>query len=118
MAPAQFVQGNAGDRAYRRLALEVQRMDLLAKVARCDVLSTGVDVPRRLADLDVFLERAHSLNVEKEVPRPILLGRHLIAMGIVPGPAMGKILAMAFEAQLDGEFNDLDGALRFAREHI
>ena len=117
MAPAQFVKGNAGDRAYRRLALEVQRLDLLAKLARCDVISTGVDVPGRLKDLDVFLERAHSLNVEKEVPRPILLGRHLIAMGIAPGPEMGKLLSMAFEAQLDGAFNDLDGALRFIKEH-
>jgi hypothetical protein len=31
--------------------------------------------------------------------------------GAVPGPELGRRLAEAFEAQLDGEFEDLDGAL-------
>ena len=113
MKPAQLVQGNAGAKAYRRLALDVQRLDLLAKVARCDILSTGVDVENRLRDLDTFLQKAQSLNIEKEAPKPILLGRHLIARGIKPGPQMGKMLQQAFEAQLDGAFHDLDGALKY-----
>lgn len=113
MKPAQLVKGNAGERAYRRLALEVQRLDMLAKVARCDVLSTGVDVENRLRDLETFLKKAQSLDISDKAPRPILLGRHLLERGIKPGPQMGKILKNAFEAQLDGDFNDLEGALKY-----
>ena len=42
---------------------------------------------------------------------PILLGRHLIERGMKPGPAMGPILRAAFEAQLDGLFGTIEGAL-------
>ena len=39
------------------------------------------------------------------------MGRHLIERGMKPGREMGDTLKAAFEAQLDGEFEDLAGAL-------
>ena len=51
-------------------------------------------------------------------PRPILLGRHLIDSGIEPGPKMGQILEAAFEAQLDGQFDDLEGALAWLEQEF
>ena len=51
-------------------------------------------------------------------PAPILLGRHLLDLGVTPGPAMGVILKQAYERQLDNEFTDLDGALAFARTRL
>jgi tRNA nucleotidyltransferase (CCA-adding enzyme) len=53
--------------------------------------------------------------LERLAPRPILLGRHLITLGLKPGPAMKGILDAAFEAQLDGAFGDENGALAWAR---
>jgi len=44
---------------------------------------------------------------------PILMGRHLIEKGFKPGPEMGKILKRAFEAQIEGEFSDLEGAIKW-----
>jgi tRNA nucleotidyltransferase (CCA-adding enzyme) len=41
-------------------------------------------------------------------------GRDLIAQGMKPGPAMGKILAALYDAQLDGAFSDLDSGLKYA----
>lgn len=38
------------------------------------------------------------------------MGRHLIDR-MDPGPEMGAILARAYEAQLDGAFSNLEGAL-------
>jgi tRNA nucleotidyltransferase (CCA-adding enzyme) len=46
-------------------------------------------------------------------PSPLLLGRHLIARGIAPGPQFGPILKEAFEAQLEGGFADEAGALEW-----
>jgi tRNA nucleotidyltransferase (CCA-adding enzyme) len=51
------------------------------------------------------------MSLASAAPRPILLGRHLLERGSVPGPELGRRLSEAFEAQLDGEFEDLDGAL-------
>ncbi|MCW5560168.1 MAG: hypothetical protein KIT22_20310, partial [Verrucomicrobiae bacterium] len=55
-------------------------------------------------------EQARELALASQAPRPILLGRHLLERGLVPGPAFRQLLEAAFEAQLDGAFGDLDGA--------
>ena len=62
-----------------------------------------------------FRERAEALGVQHAPPAPILLGRHLIDLGVKPGPAMGVILKQAYERQLDNDFTDLEGAIAFAR---
>jgi tRNA nucleotidyltransferase (CCA-adding enzyme) len=49
-------------------------------------------------------ELAANLKIDKEAPKPVLLGRHLLDCGMTPGPEMGKILKSAFEAQINGEF--------------
>jgi tRNA nucleotidyltransferase (CCA-adding enzyme) len=49
-------------------------------------------------------ELAANLKIDKEAPKPVLLGRHLLDRGMRPGPEMGKILKSAFEAQINGEF--------------
>ncbi len=67
-----------------------------------------------------FPPRAHQLSilcdeVANEI-KPIILGRHLISLGITPGPHFGPILKRVFEAQLDGEFDDLENGLDFLSE--
>jgi tRNA nucleotidyltransferase (CCA-adding enzyme) len=65
--------------------------------------------------MDWFLTRARALGVEHQAPAPVLLGRHLIALGVTPGPRMGEILRAVYERQLDGEIATLDEALALAR---
>jgi tRNA nucleotidyltransferase (CCA-adding enzyme) len=55
-------------------------------------------------------QKADELNLALAAPKPVLLGRHLLAIGMTPGPQMGGLLSEAFEAQLDGHFHDLAGA--------
>ena len=57
-----------------------------------------------------FVEIAEELKVVDAMPKPILMGRHLIEMGMTPGVAFGKILKSAFEAQLDGAFDNVEDA--------
>ena len=115
MEPFFLVKGNARDSAYRRLALDVKRMDLLYKVSCCDTL--GIRRPGvSLECMELFWKRTQELAIKDSVPKPIVLGRHLMPMGIKPGPEMGKILHYCFEAQLEGEFSDIDGGLEFARK--
>jgi tRNA nucleotidyltransferase (CCA-adding enzyme) len=53
--------------------------------------------------------------VAEEKPRPIVMGRHLIDLGLEPGRQFKGILDACFEAQLDGDFEDLRGGLAFLR---
>ncbi|MGB5037394.1 MAG: hypothetical protein WBQ66_12340, partial [Blastocatellia bacterium] len=41
---------------------------------------------------------------------PILLGRHVLEMGVPAGPEVGLITKAVYELQLDGEVRDLDAA--------
>ena len=48
-------------------------------------------------------------------PRPLLLGRHLLQLGLPPGPRIGRILAEVYERQLDGELTTVAEATAAAR---
>jgi tRNA nucleotidyltransferase (CCA-adding enzyme) len=53
--------------------------------------------------------------VQHAAPDPIVKGRHLIELGVRPGPAMGEILRAIYEKQLDGAIATLDQGLGVAR---
>ena len=96
-----------GDGAFRRLARKVD-LELLARLAKADCLGrTGAP---DCSAMDWFLERARSLGVEHAPPAPILMGRHLLALGVPPGPGIGAILRQVYERQLDGGIGTLEEA--------
>jgi len=112
MRPLALVyQKEATDRAYRRLAAQVGRLDLLAKVVECDTRATPPNPPN-LEMVAEFSRRAAALSVLNAPPPPLVLGRHLIARGMKPGPQFKPVLDAMYEMQLDGAFNDEAGALR------
>ena len=96
------------DGAFRRLALRVD-LELLVRFARADCNGRGGAFD--CSAMDWFLERARALGVEHEAPKPILLGRHLLDLGIAPGPRMGEILRAVYERQLDGAVSTLEEAI-------
>ena len=49
---------------------------------------------------------------------PIVMGRHLIELGLKPGTHFGNILEQAFEAQLDGEFYDVESGKTWVSQHF
>jgi tRNA nucleotidyltransferase (CCA-adding enzyme) len=105
-----------GDGAFRRLAQKVD-LELLARLAKSDCLGREPGHFNCEA-MDWFLARARALGVEHRAPGPLLLGRHLIDLGVTPGPRMGEILKAVYERQLDGEIATLDDALAVARTLI
>ncbi len=69
-------------------------------------------------NIALWEEVAKKLGVFDSKPLPILQGRDLLPCGISPGREMGSILEQAFEAQLDGDFDNLDGALRWVANFL
>jgi tRNA nucleotidyltransferase (CCA-adding enzyme) len=68
--------------------------------------------------MDWFLERARALGVEHQAPPPIVLGRHLMDLGVRPGPDMGKLLKIIYERQLDGAFATLEDGIEIAKQAV
>jgi tRNA nucleotidyltransferase (CCA-adding enzyme) len=103
-----------GDGAFRRLARKVD-LELLARVVRADCHGRS---PGRFdcSSVDWFLDRARALGVEHRPPAPLLLGRHVLALGLKPGPLVGRVLEAVYEKQLDGAVATLDQAIEAARE--
>ena len=103
----------AGDGAFRRLALKVD-LELLARSAESDCL--GREGNFDCAGIQWFRERARALGVEHEAPAPLLMGRHLLGLGMSPGPRLGAILRQVYEQQLDGRVTSVDDGIQAARE--
>ena len=103
------------DAAFRRLALKVN-LELLARVAKADCL--GRTGSFDCSAMDWFLERARSLGVEHQPPARLVLGRHLLELGVTPGPHMGEMLSEIYERQLDGVFRTTDEGIELAKELI
>jgi tRNA nucleotidyltransferase (CCA-adding enzyme) len=99
----------ASDAAVRRLArrLTPATIDDLCLVMRADHDGRPpLHTPETLHRIEALHTRADALALAANAPRPILLGRHLLAAGRQPGPDFKAILDSAFEAQLDGAFSD------------
>ena len=107
------VKDEVGDGAFRRLAHKVD-LELLARVAKSDCEGRQPGQFDCTA-MDWFLERARALGVQHRPPEPILLGRHLLALGLKPGPRVGEVLKAIYEQQMDGTITNLDEAIAAAK---
>lgn len=108
--------------AFRRLARKVD-LDLLYRVAKADSLGRNAEhVPREnwytAEAQDWFINRVSELELKDGAPAPILLGRHLLEMGMQPGPRIGEITKAVYEMQLDGRVVDLFDAKEAAKRMI
>jgi len=115
MRPFAMWKDRSGDSAVRRLAAKVGRIDRLVRVAAADDEGRP-PFPSEPAPLAWLLEQADRLRVADSVPKPLVQGRDLIALGLKPGVRFGSILKAAYEAQLDGAFPDVAGGLAYLRE--
>jgi len=101
------------DGAIRRLSAKCEPV-LLHRVARADCLGRS---PGQFSTepMDWFLRRAQELDVARRPPEPILKGRDLLALGLSPGPEIGRVLKAVYERQLDGAVTNLAEACAEAR---
>lgn len=117
MRPFAMWRDQSSDGAIRRLAAKVVRIDRLCRVAAADDAGRP-PFPRDPTSYLWLAEQARRLEIEASAPKPIVMGRHLIELGLKPGPDFKRILDRCFEAQLDGAFSDLQSGLAFLRRLV
>ncbi len=122
LKPGEFYKQreNLGDGAFRRLARKVEP-DLLYRVSRADTLGRNADwIPQEkwfdAVPQEWFIERVRELEIEKEAPKPLLMGRHLKELGLTPSPQFTEIINAVYEKQLDGQITNLEEAIVEAKK--
>lgn len=85
--------------------LEVHRADALG--SRCT-----------LADHNFVLRVYRKLTAEQLEPRPLVGGRDVLALGLGPGPAVGRVLGTLYDEQLDGHLRTRRQAMTRARHLV
>jgi tRNA nucleotidyltransferase (CCA-adding enzyme) len=124
LKPGEFyhARDEVTDGAFRRLARRCE-LELLYRVARADSLGRNAPwVPREkwfdAKAQEWFIARARELSLEKGPPPALLLGRHLLEMGLKPSPRVGEIQRAVYELQLDNRVRTLEEAKAAARRLI
>ncbi len=124
LKPGEYYKAKSpvGDGAFRRLARKVEA-DLLYRVAKADSLGRNPDwLPKEKwfgsEAQEWFIEKVRELQIEKKAPDTILMGRHLIELGLEPSPQFKAILDAVYELQLDGKVTGIDAALFEAKKLI
>ncbi len=87
------------------LELELHRLDCLGSHGQLDIY-------------DFLAREAAELQKIPEIQPPLLTGEDLIALGMKPGPAMGRLLAELREKQLQDELTTPAAALNWVKAQI
>jgi tRNA nucleotidyltransferase (CCA-adding enzyme) len=115
MRPLALYKSGAGDGALRRLATRVKRVDRLVRVVHADKSGRPPLPIDDFPEGEWLLQKATELAIEDSAPKALILGRHLIELGLQSGPHFSKILKRCYEAQLEGEFTDIESGLAYLK---
>lgn len=122
LTPGMFYKNQPGAGAFRRLARKVEP-NLLYRVAKADSLGRNPEwLPKekwfKAEAQEWFWEKVKNLNVETKAPEPLLLGRHLIELGLQPSKKFGDITKAVYELQLDGKITTVEEGIGEAKKLI
>jgi tRNA nucleotidyltransferase/poly(A) polymerase len=87
------------------LELELHRLDCLGSHGRLDVF-------------DFLVAQAGELEKQPEIRPPLLKGKDLMALGVKPGPAMGRLLVEIREQQLQDELKTPRQARAWVKQRL
>ena len=112
LAPALFIKNEATAKGYRRLVRKLDAagvsVDLLVRIAQADHFGRTTEdaLARRFEAGETFRDKARSVLIDGEPPRDAVQGRHLLARGMTPGPAMGAVLTRCRSLQDETGWTD------------
>ncbi len=118
LRPTEFFKTKVSSAAIRRLARKVGRIDRLVRVARADSFGRPPIPAEDFPEGRWLLEKARELDVQDSAPKALVMGRHLIEMGLKPGAWFGALLDQCYEAQLNGEFASLEDGLEWVKHRV
>ena len=107
-------------KAFNRLAADVQgEIELVVLLDAADRAGRRSRLVRGLDRQACWLvKKFDELRVNRDTIKPLVMGRDLLKLGVLPGPEMGRILKKLYRAQLDNGFETKAAGLEKARRLI
>jgi tRNA nucleotidyltransferase/poly(A) polymerase len=107
-------------KAFNRLAAEVDgEIELVVLLDAADRAGRRTRLARALDRQARWLFRKfEELRVNRETIKPLVMGRDLLALGVPPGPEMGRLLKRLYQVQLDNGFETKAAGMARARRLI
>ncbi len=81
---------------------------------RVDCLASHGDI----SNCTFIEEQLQKHPAETIKPPPVLTGKDLIALGLIPGPKFGKILSAVYDLQLEEQIKDKEEAIAYVKERL
>lgn len=119
-AHMESANGTGKKRVVRRLAKRLfpASIDELLLLIEADH-SGRPPLPKGLPEsAKKIKELADELGVQEEPQKPLIMGRHLIAEGLIPGKDFAPILTAMAQAQEDGIFTNEEEGVLFLRNYL
>jgi tRNA nucleotidyltransferase (CCA-adding enzyme) len=114
MLPRFLLKNDPSDSAVLRLANSVGRIDRLLRLNYVDFVGrTGFAGTDDGKISNWLTGAAQRLGVFSSKPEPMVMGRDLVALGMLPAQNFSDILERCFTAQLNGEFTDRRSAMAY-----
>jgi poly(A) polymerase len=96
---------------FKRLMAD-EHFDRLRRIWRClELAQTG-----RARESNRIARRAGTIDPKQVAPDPFVTGADLLAMGVKEGPALGKILRILYDAQLNEQLRSRNIAMNKAKK--
>jgi tRNA nucleotidyltransferase/poly(A) polymerase len=105
-----------GFRAISRLVKDLEDQDFLLLLLDFADRQSREPKPMDVRDIDDiskwYLQKKEEYKINQETIQPIIMGRDLMELGVLPGVQMGDYLKQLYERQLDGEFDTKEEGLK------
>lgn len=122
LVPHFFAEQKTSTLGIRRLLQRLGKipLDILVRLGRADSFGRTTEQARKreYPSGEWLLEKAEGLSAIQleERPEPLVLGRHLLPLGMKPGKELGVLLSRIYEAQLAGRFFTQDEGILWAKK--
>ena len=112
------MHGDPTPRAIRNLANRLTPATIEAWEALVEADASGRAPAPASRPAEEWLNLAVELRHHNQKPAPIVTGDMVMALGIPGGPELGKTLSQAYQAQMDGAFDDITSAKSWLKTYL
>ena len=107
-------------KSVRKLAVRLKHASINQMLLLIEADASGrPPLPKGLSEKGQLLkELSLKAGVSQKAEKPIIMGRHLIELGLTPSVKFTTILNAAKEAQDEGDFTDIDGGMAWLNNFI
>ena len=118
LKPHVYYRTGAKNSTIKKLSTKVNIENLII-LAKADILGRGVEREKKECKACKWLlKKAKELKVNKNPPKPLIMGRDLIKLGLKPSIEFTNILNKLYKMQLAGEFKSKEDAYSYITSNI